>query len=1187
MKFTHYFTRALMMLLLMVSATMAWAQNSNDFIVASDSSHYHDDDDPNPPTNSIYTVTRGQGNAENSKERFDKLIDNNKNTKWCLDFSKWGTIYVQFKSNRPIIPTGYVLTTGNDNATNHGRNPKNWTIKARKNTDDDWTTIATVTDDQTLTDENTKDFEFALTNTEAYQYFYFEVTATRGSDIFQLSELQFIFKEDETEEHLITSYSATAGTTGANNNEGYAKLVDNIKTTKWCVDMNKNSSVFIEFQTEKAIVPTGYMMTTGNDNATNHDRNPKNWTIKAKKNSTDDWTTIATVTDDQTLTDENNKDFEFTLTNTEDYQYFRFDVTATRGSTVFQLSEFQFKGKVKDDGGSSALTTYSATAGTAGANNNEGYAKLVDNNKTTKWCVDTNKNPSVFIEFQTTKPIVPTGYVMTTGNDNATCTGRNPKNWTIKARKNTSDDWTTIVTVTDDQTLTDENTKDFEFTLTNTEAYQYFRFEVTALRGSTTFQLSEFQFKGTVKDDSGSQGGGDDDSDPWGNLTGGYCGKSSVNDGKNVYYDLTTDENDKEVLTIHKNPNAVGSDCSIADYEDPNSVDAHYAPWMIVQPSIGGVSIVCDGHYVVIEEGVTGIGKNAFKCCNYENFLIPASVTSIDAGSFLYCFSTTDVYCYADPDKLTWKEDKPDELFIQTPSKTTKFHVKSAHLATYKEKFGDFNVTFVGNLDNSGGGDDDELKDDSGTCGDGVTYSFEASTKTLTISGTGAMDDYDYENKSPWSSYGNDIETLVVEDGVTSIGEDAFYDCDKLTTATIGSSVKSIGQNAFRDCDNLATINGCEGVTHLGNGAFSDTAWYDNLPDGLHYVGHVAYDYIGDMPANTSIKINPGTIEIAACCFDDQSGLVAVTIPSSVVTIGEDAFSYCKGLTSITIPSSVKTIVDEAFMGCDKLETIEGCAGVTSVEYDAFYGTKWYNDQEDGLVYLGSIAYKYKGEMPEDTEITLKNGTMVIASGCFVSLSNLVSVTIPNSVVSINSSAFDECTKLENITIPNSVTTIGDEAFSDCSDMKTVTIGSGVTYIGEDAFYGCTFLKNVFCYADPDKLTWIDGKCDDFVTDSPSFIGWGTQCHVYDADAYKAKWATGNKMTDVNVTFVGDLKNYDTVKGDVDGNSSVNSADVVAIYNYILIGEESGIKEAAADVDGNGSVNSADIVAVYNIIIGI
>lgn len=132
--------------------------------------------------------------------------------------------------------------------------------------------------------------------------------------------------------------------------------------------------------------------------------------------------------------------------------------------------------------------------------NDENYPMLVDGDKSTKWCVThaMSRMEGCFIEFRTEKPIIPTGYVLTTGNDCADSPGRNPKDWVIKAKKASSDEWTTIATVTNDGVLQDINFADYEFTIDNTEAYKYFRFEVTALKGSTTFQLAEFQFRGNV-----------------------------------------------------------------------------------------------------------------------------------------------------------------------------------------------------------------------------------------------------------------------------------------------------------------------------------------------------------------------------------------------------------------------------------------------------------------------------------------------------------------------------------------------------------------------------------------------------------------------------------------------------------------------------------------------------------------
>ena len=157
-----------------------------------------------------------------------------------------------------------------------------------------------------------------------------------------------------------------------------------------------------------------------------------------------------------------------------------------------------------------------------------------------------------------------------------------------------------------------------------------------------------------------------------------------------------------------------------------------------------------------------------------------------------------------------------------------------------------------------------------------------------------------------------------------------------------------------------------------------------------------------------------------------------------MTSIGDEAFRYCSSLTSVAIPNSV-----------------------TSIGSSAFSGTAWYNNQPDGLVYAGKVAYKYKGTMPANTSIFLLEGTLGIASNAFFGCSSLTSVTIPNSVTSIGTYAFYGCSSLTSVTIPNSVTSIGNSAFIGCSSLTSVTIPNSVTSIGNGAFYGCSSLEEV------------------------------------------------------------------------------------------------------------------------------
>ena len=166
-------------------------------------------------------------------------------------------------------------------------------------------------------------------------------------------------------------------------------------------------------------------------------------------------------------------------------------------------------------------------------------------------------------------------------------------------------------------------------------------------------------------------------------------------------------------------------------------------------------------------------------------------------------------------------------------------------------------------------------------------------------------------------------------------------------------------------------------------------------------------------------------------------------------------------MTSIKIPNSLTSIGDRVFYECTGLTSIEIPESVTSIGSGAFSNTKWYENQPDGLVYAGKVAYEYKGMMPENTSINIKNGTIGIANSAFYRCTNLTSIEIPNSVTSIGSSAFGRCTGLTSIEIPNSLTSIGDRVFINCTGLTSIEIPNSVTSIGDEAFEGCTGLTSI------------------------------------------------------------------------------------------------------------------------------
>lgn len=318
-----------------------------------------------------------------------------------------------------------------------------------------------------------------------------------------------------------------------------------------------------------------------------------------------------------------------------------------------------------------------------------------------------------------------------------------------------------------------------------------------------------------------------------------------------------------------------------------------------------------------------------------------------------------------------------------------------------------------------------------GSCGQNggnLNWSYNETTKTLTISGTGNMSNY-YSSgtaggRAPWvnSKIKDEIETVVISEGAESIGEYAFFECTGLKNVTIPSTVKTINEGAFYKCSGLTSPQPEK----------SD----DEIVD--------------------SITIPYGVTSIGDEVFAHCTGLKKVTIPSSVKSIGERAFSDChisieesedgteRGLEKVVIENGTETIGKEAFNGCKKLNDIILPDSVTSIGENAFQYTglyyEWFDGNEDVLYINNHLISVYQGTA---NECNIKAGTKTIADSAFFACGSLPGITIPDSVTSIGNRAFKDCNSLKSITIPKSVTTIGNCAFYTCYDLQSIEVDSG------------------------------------------------------------------------------------------------------------------------------------------------
>lgn len=256
-----------------------------------------------------------------------------------------------------------------------------------------------------------------------------------------------------------------------------------------------------------------------------------------------------------------------------------------------------------------------------------------------------------------------------------------------------------------------------------------------------------------------------------------------------------------------------------------------------------------------------------------------------------------------------------------------------------------------------------------------------------------------------------------IKEGIKSITGGAFRGVSGLASVTIPSSVTSIGMSAFSGCQDLTSVTIPASVTSMESGAFSKCV---NL---------------------TSITICDGAKTIGSGTFRDCTALTSIEFPSSVVSLGRSAFEGCTALSSIIIS--------------DNIEYIGG---------DCFRKTDWYNNQPDGMVYIGKAAYKYKGVMPEGTNMIIKEGTRCIAGNAFASCSGMKSIIIPSSVTTIGDSAFEYCNGLTWFIIPHGVTILESGAFYKCRALAYLVIPSSVTQIGRDCFKSCGSLKDLYVF---------------------------------------------------------------------------------------------------------------------------
>ena len=464
---------------------------------------------------------------------------------------------------------------------------------------------------------------------------------------------------------------------------------------------------------------------------------------------------------------------------------------------------------------------------------------------------------------------------------------------------------------------------------------------------------------------------------------------------------------------------------------------------------------------IVIPDSVTSIGQSAFRnCSNLTSVVLGNGITSIENYAFSGCSSLTEIVI---PDSVTAIGSSAFSGCSQLESITIPFIGAEAGKTasdTYQYPFG----YIFGTSSYTGGVATTQYYFGNSTSSTTIsTFYIPSSLRSVTITG-GYVPCYAFENCSGLTS-------VVLGNGVTSIGNYAFSGCSNLTEIVIPDSVTSIGDCAFNWCTALSSVTwnavNCTAAGSYSNPIFSECSNLTSVTFGdnvalipayafsgcssltsVYYTGNIAgwcgiefgnsaanpLYYAHDLYLNgvllTELVIPDTVTAVNAYTFSGCSSLTSVTIPDSVTSIGNYAFYNCSNLTSVTIPDSVTSIGSGAFSGCSSLTSVVLGNGVTNVGKWAFYNC----GALASVYYTGDVAGWCGIEFGSYDASPLHCSYTLYLDGVL-----LTELVIPDTVTAINNYAFFRCSSLTSITIPDSVTSIGDFALRECTVLTSIT----------------------------------------------------------------------------------------------------------------------------------------------------
>lgn len=313
-----------------------------------------------------------------------------------------------------------------------------------------------------------------------------------------------------------------------------------------------------------------------------------------------------------------------------------------------------------------------------------------------------------------------------------------------------------------------------------------------------------------------------------------------------------------------------------------------------------------------------------------------------------------------------------------------------------------------------------------------------AITNNLYLDGVGIIEFQNrlttIRDKAFMLSYFNNLKSIVLPDGVESIGEAAFYQCFLLEDVALSGSLLSIGESAFAECESLTDVV---------------------IPDGVQTIGDGAFLECNEL---RSVTMSDSVTSLGALCFDGCESLERVRLSDNITTIQSSTFYGCVALRELNIPSKLEDVGCYAFCGCIALPDIKLSDGLKSIGDYTFMSCHEFTeiDIPEGVTLMGDNCL---GDCPKLVRVSLPESLEVLGANAFVSCLLLREVNIPESITKLGDGLFQGCESLESVVLPPMLEVVGDFAFAGCTSLTEIDIPATVTHINQLAFAYCHSLE--------------------------------------------------------------------------------------------------------------------------------